>query len=471
MQRKHEKPNILPLALFITTVSAVILTSAPNSNAEDISPVDDEITITVDSACTMGNNVISSMTGINPGETKDISHYRIAAYCNDSNGYDIYAVGFTDGEQGNTRMRSVNGNTIPTGTSGEESYWNMILNPGTASGSAPHIPIIESPFTSNTDIPSDYAKVASYPSTTIPQGTDPTESGSYFDAVYQAHASLTQQAGTYTGQVQFVMVHPVGAEKPFVPYMQTISQWKDKLLPNVNDTVQAIDKRDGKKYWITKLADGNIWMTQNLDLDLDANTTYTSENTDLPNGSSWEPAESTYTDSSEPWGSYVEIQSYDPGERYWNGVIKYNGGSIESDTTPSGDAHYHIGNYYNWTAAIAMNNSSAYYRNMQEVNQSICPAGWRLPTYSGDKSFLNLVSSQGITSGQDGNAHTSPTYFVYNGAWFGGNNFIGNRGFYWSNTVASSVKSYRLGFFVDGVINPQASDGRDYGLSIRCVAR
>ena len=217
MQRKHEKLNILPLALFITTVSAVLVISAPNSNAEDISPVDDEITITVDSACTMGNSAISSMTGINPGETKPINTYQIAAYCNDSNGYDIYAIGYTDGEYGNTNMISTNGDIIPTGTSGEDSFWNMILMPGTATGPTSHIPVVEPSFISNTNIPSTYTKVASYPSATIPQGTDPTESGSYFKAIYYAHASTTQPSGVYTGQVQFVMVHPVGAEKPSAP--------------------------------------------------------------------------------------------------------------------------------------------------------------------------------------------------------------------------------------------------------------
>ena len=33
-------------------------------------------------------------------------------------------------------------------------------------------------------------------------------------------------------------------------------------------TKQLRDIRDGKYYWVTKLADGNCWMTQNLDLDL-----------------------------------------------------------------------------------------------------------------------------------------------------------------------------------------------------------
>jgi hypothetical protein len=45
------------------------------------------------------------------------------------------------------------------------------------------------------------------------------------------------------------------------------------------------------RYWVTKLADGNIWMTQNLDYDLVAGTTLTSSNSDVDNN--WKIDEST----------------------------------------------------------------------------------------------------------------------------------------------------------------------------------
>ena len=35
-------------------------------------------------------------------------------------------------------------------------------------------------------------------------------------------------------------------------------------------SAQLKDVRDNKYYWVTKLADGKCWMTQNLDLDLNA---------------------------------------------------------------------------------------------------------------------------------------------------------------------------------------------------------
>ena len=42
------------------------------------------------------------------------------------------------------------------------------------------------------------------------------------------------------------------------------------ITPGSEVTKQLIDSRDGKEYWVAKLADGNCWMTQNLALDLNS---------------------------------------------------------------------------------------------------------------------------------------------------------------------------------------------------------
>ena len=46
-------------------------------------------------------------------------------------------------------------------------------------------------------------------------------------------------------------------------------------------TKQLIDIRDGKSYWVAKLADGNCWMVQNLGLNLSPNNTLTPQDTDI----------------------------------------------------------------------------------------------------------------------------------------------------------------------------------------------
>ncbi len=426
----------------------------------------------------MGQTVLQGNESLNPGGTKVVGSSRIAAYCNDNEGYAIYAIGYTNGEYGNTNLVSTDGNhTIPTGTSGNNSYWNMKLTQGTATGTTSYLPTMVNEFTTNTTIPNDYTKVAYRDSSTISQTEDPTKSGSYFTTTYAAHVSTTQPAGVYNGQVQYVMVHPSGApapEKPITPYMQTISEWKGKLLPNVGDTIQAIDQRDGKEYWIAKLADGNIWMTQNLDLDIEAGRTYTSADTDLANSTiatSWTPTVSTSTTSS--WTrSNTNPSSYDPGNLYWNGNI--NGGTLSDRTTTdpsatSGGTHYHVGNYYNWTAAVAMNSSSG--KNSGDMNQSICPAGWRLPNYSGNKSYLSLKNAQGLTAGTSGNIQNSPTYFVYGGYCDGGSYYVGFDGDYWSSVVRDGSYSYQLHFDATGYLSHQFSAYRRDGVSLRCVAR
>ena len=297
---------------------------------------------------------------------------------------------------------------------------------------------------------------------------------STIDFKIAARSASTQASGTYNNVITF---YAVGKPEP-PTYMQEPEVIKTKLK-NIGDELQAIDQRDGKEYWVTKLADGNIWMTQNLDLDIEAGRTYTSADTDLANstiGTTWTPTVSTNTTSSwYIWG--LAPCSYNPGDLYWNGnVTTSQDGTLSNRTTTdpsatSGGTHYHVGNYYNWTAAVAMNSSSSYTTEYEDVNQSICPAGWRLPTYEGDKSYRNLKNAQGLTVGTRGNIQNAPTYFVYGGYWYGSSGSVGYSGGYWSSVVDSSNIAYNLSFYVDRVVSPQDSMNRKYGYPLRCVAR
>ena len=277
-------------------------------------------------------------------------------------------------------------------------------------------------------------------------------------------------------------------------YMQNVSEWGSSL--EIGDEIIAVDNRDNKEYYVARLADGNIWMTQNLDLDIEAGRTYTSADTDLANSAStsWTPiaSEATYPTGTTTWNnSKTEPESYDPGNLYWNGAFwptdeatcTQYGGTWESPgykppycdganlTTSTGDSHYHIGNYYNWTAAVAMSDSSSYTTDQQDVNQSICPAGWRLPTYSDNKSYQNLVDKQSLTAGTSGNIQNSPVYFVYGGYWKGSSINMGTMGSYWSSVVRDSGGSCLFGFRTNGELGPRNYNPRSEGDSLRCVAR
>ena len=257
-------------------------------------------------------------------------------------------------------------------------------------------------------------------------------------------------------------------------YMQNIADWKNTLLPNIGNETIAVDKRDGKKYYVAKLLDGNIWMTQNLDFNI-GSATINSSNTDVP--ANWSDSlTSTYSTGTTTWNnSDTAPESYDPSDRCWNGTVSTTSATIDTGTTACSSLtttpnHYHIGNYYNWTAAVAMADSSSYTKDNTDVNQSICPAGWMLPKNTGSGSFYNLVNNR-YTAGTNGNIHLAPPYFVYGGLWGGSSYYLSSDGHYWSSVVNNSYSSYILYFDARGSLYPQRDVNRLTGYSVRCIAR
>ncbi len=226
-----------------------------------------------------------------------------------------------------------------------------------------------------------------------------------------------------------------------------------------NDTVQLIDRRDNKKYWVTKLRDNNCWMTQNLDLDLSTSNALTSTYSDVAN---WTPSNNTQTSTTPSFTTGTnDVQSWDPGQK----ICTAAGCNV-----PEGeyDTHYSQGNYYSWGAATAGQASSI--TGAGQATQSICPKGWTLPI---NGAYGNLFGSYGANSGitYGGIAITgTPFYFVYGGYVNSSTLYnAGSQGRYWSSTAYGSNSAYSLYF--DTNVNPSTNFNRYYGFSVRCVAR
>ena len=297
---------------------------------------------------------------------------------------------------------------------------------------------------------------------------------------------------------------------------------------------QVTDKRDHKTYWISKLQDNHCWMTQNLDLDLETTPTHvlalTSENTDLNtygsngydtnNGYSkdandvitWAPERATIPTSSISSAGLISSwtnddynpYSIDTGDWYWIGRWNNNGTDtwyasttnnyLNTDGSGAGDKfstsaytgngkHGHVGNYYNWSATIASNNSaSCNASTLADITtnpqNSICPSGWRLPTVSNasdtdgsTNEFRRLVTLYGNTTGNDKALTANPLWFVRGGLVDGSSLYgSGDYGYYWSSTVYDSSYAYSL-YFRSGGVYPASHDGRVRGRSVRCIAR
>ena len=468
-------------SLFLGITAIILGAAVIGSMAMPVSALDYQKTInvgfdiqdTLTVSLSSPNLVISDLT---PGIAADSNIVTINVLSNNPYGYTLTStVGDTTYTNRNLTHSTITTGTIPTFTSLDygSSVADMsasTVDPNTWGYSYSDQTVTTPTWTAYSGLPlySDTTNIA----TLKESSTTSAAAGDNIQFKIAAKAADTQLAGEYKNVVNFAVV---GGSAPAY-YMQDVGTWGSTLAEG--SEITAIDNRDNKEYTVAKLADGNIWMTQNLDFDIDSNKTYTSADTDI--SASWTPSTSTYATGTTTWnGSYTAPESYDPGNVCWDGTMNDDwDGTLDNETTScTAPNHYHIGNYYNWTAAVAMNDSSSYTTDQQDVNQSICPAGWRLPTYSGNKSYDNLVTTLDLTAGSeasagaDGNIQNSPVFFPYAGRWYGDSGNVGGDSTYWSSVVGGSNDAYGLGFDVGGGLAPQGGGSRDYGFSVRCVAR
>ena len=325
---------------------------------------------------------------------------------------------------------------------------------------------------------------------TIKETTDATAAGDATDLYFATYVTPDLDYGTYTGAT----IHYIAVANPTTLYMQDIANWAGDL--EIDTPVEAVDRRDDKVYTVAKHRDGKIWMMQNLDLDLNADTTYTSEDTDLPANTTWKPTNSTVT-SGDGWvHSDTDPTSYDPGNYYWNGNISdwddwdeyYYGCTWDSVTrkfncdesknpfanyiSSTGIPQYHLGNYYNFAATNATNDASVYSESDSTSNQSICPTGWRLP---GREEFFDMWGEYGYISSpiisEDDAIWLSPLLLPITGYFDGGVlTYLGSDGSFWASEVKDAENGWGVDYAVDGYYDTVWGH-RYYGHSVRCVAR
>ena len=293
---------------------------------------------------------------------------------------------------------------------------------------------------------------------------------------------------------------------------------------------QLIDTRDEKLYWVLKAADGKCWMTQNLDLDLETSSNsvaaLTSLNTDLNvynddiynanygytynEGTgviTWTPSSPTYTSDAKhangtASGTTISWSNTSTTPRSVNltvngkDIYQKDGSTFSSATcnyytTPSclgsnknfntepfavNGEHGKLGNYYNWSAAVASNNTSSrtastYNAITDNPKNSICPKGWRLTRSSATAAYNDFKSLYTAYSSFSAKANGYPLWLVRAGRV--GNGTLVNSGYvgyYWSSAVSSASDAYYLYVRSDNFDSSNSYD-RVYGFSVRCVAR
>ena len=324
-----------------------------------------------------------------------------------------------------------------------------------------------------------------------------------------AKASPVQPSGTYTNTITFTAVTkpaPITLSEAYASEgktmingyytMQDMTSTICEKTEAIGAQLQVLDIRDNKLYWISKLADNHCWMTQNLDLDIvSGSTNLTSNNTDLStneniytdantvyalkgasdiygytyenNVATWIPERTTiiYNQlSTSTWqNSFTEPYSYDRLDN--NGHLVYPDASVSQ---LSAEAHGLSGNYYNWSAAIASNDSTNANTSSFTVFNSICPKSWRLPI--NDYDILNKKYNNNSSTDHSG-LISAPLYFIRAG--YVDNGSLRNTGaeaVYWSSKVRGGAVAGRL-LFNDAEVNLGYFTYKNSGSSIRCLAR
>ncbi len=242
-----------------------------------------------------------------------------------------------------------------------------------------------------------------------------------------AHAPSDMSAGTYENVITFSVVAnydtmtlsdayalagrtPVSTASGSYYTMQDMSMDICNNVDTLNSSLQLLDTRDNKLYWVTKLADGNCWMTQNLDYDIagDSSDIYSgldgSAITLMGNNNAY----STYNfDGIEDLGSFSNASdricffgpslssskqggcSFNVGNYYAANGTSTTPLPISCNTTTNDgeNCHYHLGNYYtsNATTVTDLIDSG--------MEASICPQHWALPQQSLYSSLYSLLGS------------------------------------------------------------------------------
>ncbi|MBR2831084.1 hypothetical protein IKE83_01875, partial [Candidatus Saccharibacteria bacterium] len=239
---------------------------------------------------------------------------------------------------------------------------------------------------------------------------------------------------------------------------------------NEGQSYTLIDSRDNKTYNIAKLKGGNVWLQDNLQLDIAANKdNITSTNTNA-NNDVLTCLKSGCSSST----TYSKVAATNTYASIWSGDVRYTQAMYNTEyanyNASYGNGTYKSGYYYNYCAASA--GSYCYAKSSAPSNtnatQDICPAGWQMP--AGDSSTYSYQKLY-EAYGSDDTAFKNALHVGLSGRFDGGISSQGSYGFFWGSTYSSSSDMRVLGVSASSM-NPQNnSDSRYYGLSVRCVLK
>ncbi|MBR3415016.1 InlB B-repeat-containing protein, partial [Candidatus Saccharibacteria bacterium] len=253
-------------------------------------------------------------------------------------------------------------------------------------------------------------------------------------------------------------------------------------LSNTGDTAVLKDVRDGTLYNVKRLADGKVWMTENLILGHDKGYALTNEYTNIQSTdtATYYLPQAGYTGALNS-ASTTGSATFDTSTRLNQAHVQYRAQGSSGDQNSSGTLGQSTG-YYNFYAATL---GCSYYDDGLSIGQcasgyiqkDICPKGWHLPTGGPSGQFVALDIAMNGGTGNNREDTTArdrflnQASFLYSGRYNNSQLYnIGLSGYWWSSTVSSTNNGYLLHLGSNSGINPQGSGNKRTGLAVRCMA-
>lgn len=244
--------------------------------------------------------------------------------------------------------------------------------------------------------------------------SDTNSANDTYTLSFGAKVDSTIASGAYSN----ALIVAVVAEPKAITYIQDLTLSECQAQASDAD-LTVKDKRDDNEYTV-RYINGACWMTSNLRLS--GGRTLTSADSNVTRNWSF-PSTSLTTGN-----SYTAAYS-----------------TISSNTS--------YGGYYNYCAASA---GSVCAQTEMDATQSICPAGWTLPT-GGSNS-----QQSGITG------YASAFSPVLSGSYYKGSlDHTGSSGYWWSATALNGNTQHTLNYNGSS-LDTSVSDKR-LGLSVRCI--
>ncbi|MBR6505854.1 hypothetical protein IKT18_03415 [Candidatus Saccharibacteria bacterium] len=495
--------SVMALTGFVLTIVSLSLLMASKSYADQT--VLTQTAVTVTSSCEMTSVVdtVHEATVTASTYEDEIGETTITVACNDTNGYAIYAVGFTNNEFGrNDMLGQTTGRTIATGTatSGTTSAWAMKLTPVDNSVK----PTIATGYDDYHTVPDTYTKVVSYADSTMTNA-----SGSQFKTTYATYVASLQTPDTYVGKVKYTLVHPADTTNTPCGDTYTIIYNRNGGSGSMESQTACVDRAIGllpNGFTAPASITENQFAAWNTEVDGSGYTYYAGQSVmNLANAgetvtlyAQWVPkyiqdftgSTCQVVASERPFTVYDRRDGNDYTVRFIEGACwmtqnlritgtvnaqysnfsTYNSVNVCEEDLTAGNSNdisrcHDSGNatngvWYNYAAASAKTITGS--SNTAVATEDICPAGWSLPSYdtSNAAGSINSLSSTSATS--------ILIFSPATGGLYGdGSSLYGGDGYWWSATASLHTSRYQLAY-VGGSLNT-GSNNRIRGLSIRCT--